>query len=138
MRRVGILDDGDAAVNQVPKEFAARVAPIESQLGDFLLKAEYKTGKLLDSMKIDEIIAAVGEMNEVIQEVDPTEKIVEFEDSLSEMEVDLQITMAMSFTAVTLSERKRADSANIGTHADCEMARKTLTVLEVTREEGEW
>jgi hypothetical protein len=80
----------------VTKEFAARVAPIESQLGDFLLKAEYKTGKLLDSMKIDEIIAAVGEMNEVIQEVDPTEKIVEFEDSLSEMEVDLQITMAMT------------------------------------------
>ena len=80
----------------VAKEFTARVAPIESQLGDFLLKAEYKTGKLLDSMKIDEIIAAVGEMNEVIQEVDPTEKIVEFEDSLSEMEVDLQITMAMT------------------------------------------
>ena len=80
----------------VTKEFAARVAPIESQLGDFLLKAEYKTGKLLDSMKIDEIIAAVGEMNEVIQEVDPTEKIVEFEDSLSEMEVDMQITMAMT------------------------------------------
>ena len=80
----------------VTKEFAARVAPIESQLGDFLLKAEYKTGKLLDSMKIDEIIAAVGEMNEVIQEVDPTEKIVEFEDSLSEMGVDLQITMAMT------------------------------------------
>lgn len=50
--------------------------PVSS--GDFLLKAEYKTGKMLDTMKIEEIIQTLGEMNEVINEVDPTEKIIEF------------------------------------------------------------
>lgn len=42
------------------------------------MKAEYKTGKMLDTMKIEEIIQTLGEMNEVINEVDPTEKIIEF------------------------------------------------------------
>jgi hypothetical protein len=82
--------------SSVAKEFSERVSPIEKQLGDFLLKTEYKTGKMLDTMKIEEIIAAVGEMNDVIQEVDPAEKIVEFEDALNDMSVDLQLTMAMT------------------------------------------
>jgi DNA anti-recombination protein RmuC len=82
--------------SSVAKEFSERVSPIEKQLGDFLLKTEYKTGKMLDTMKIEEIIAAIGEMNDVIQEVDPTEKILEFEDTLNDMSVDLQLTMAMA------------------------------------------
>ena len=82
--------------SSIAKEFSERVSPIESQLGDFLLKTEYKTGKMLDHMKIEEIVAAVGDMNEVIQEIDPADKIIEFEDALNDMSVDLQLTMAMT------------------------------------------
>ena len=86
----------DELQRSVAAELEERLTPLESGMGDMLLKTEYKTGKMLFDMKLDEVVAALGEMNEVIGEMDPADAINQFEDSMRDMEVDVQLALAMT------------------------------------------
>ena len=86
----------DELQRSVAAELEERLTPLESGMGDMLLKTDYKTGKLLFAMKLDEVVAALGEMNEVIGEIDPADANNPFEDSMRDMEVDVQLALAMT------------------------------------------
>ena len=48
---------------------------MEDTLNGCMSKLEYKMGKTMQDMRFDEIVGGVTQINEMLQEMDPTEKV---------------------------------------------------------------
>jgi len=83
--------DSVAQIAQLDSKLGDVQSQVAAQMGDYLDKTEYKTQKMLTEMRVDEIEAAIGAMNEMIQEVEGpiNDRITEFDEQLTEFSTDL-------------------------------------------------